>query len=57
MLAIGFGAYGYLNHSMYLNEPNIKEYIRKVKEDEYAVVMGKYITKEERMASVNGAWY
>lgn len=49
MLSIGSGAYGYLNHSMYLNEPNVKEYIRKVNEEEYAVVMGKYITKEERM--------
>ena len=50
MLAIGSGAYGYLNHNMYLNDPDIKEYIRKVKEEEYAVVMGKCVSKEERMA-------
>ncbi|MFF2910173.1 coproporphyrinogen-III oxidase family protein [Paenibacillus sp. NPDC057934] len=49
MLAIGSGAYGYLNHSMYLNEPDIREYIRKVKEETYSVVMGKYVTDQERM--------
>lgn len=49
MLSIGSGAYGYLNYHMYLNEPNINEYMRKVNEEDYAIVMGKFVSEEERM--------
>lgn len=52
MMALGAGAFGYLNHHMYLNEPDLEEYEKKIEEGHMTAVMGTYVSLEERMAKM-----
>jgi oxygen-independent coproporphyrinogen-3 oxidase len=49
MLALGSGAYGFLNNHMYLNEPNISEYVRLCDGGRLPITMGAYADASERM--------
>nr|VFJ46114.1 MAG: oxygen-independent coproporphyrinogen-3 oxidase [Candidatus Kentron sp. DK] len=50
MLALGSGAYGYLNHHMFLNEPDVEKYVAMALEGKIPITMGAYTDKSERMA-------
>lgn len=50
MLSFGSGAYGYMNHHMYLNEPNIERYIQMANAGTIPITMGSYTDRTERMA-------
>lgn len=50
MLAMGSGAYGYMRDHMYLNEPNVNDYIEKIMRGELPIVMGTHVSPRERMA-------
>lgn len=52
MLAAGAGAYGYINNTMYLNEPGPDRYIDSIRAGKLPVVMGTYTEPEERMAKM-----
>lgn len=52
MLALGAGAYGYLDNHMYLNEPDLNQYMKKLEEGQLTMVMGTYVSPEERMAKM-----
>lgn len=47
-LALGSGAYGFLNHHLYLNEPNIERYIELAGSGRLSVAMGSYADEHER---------
>jgi oxygen-independent coproporphyrinogen III oxidase len=49
LLGMGTGAYGYIKNHMYLNEPNIEEYIRTCNAGALPVTAGTYVSPEERM--------
>jgi oxygen-independent coproporphyrinogen-3 oxidase len=49
MMAIGSGGYGFLNNHMYLNEPNINQYIQLCNSGRLPITMGAYADAEERM--------
>jgi oxygen-independent coproporphyrinogen-3 oxidase len=48
MMALGSGAYGFLNHHMYLNEPNINRYIELAASGQLPITMGSYADEHER---------
>ena len=48
LMALGSGGYGFLNHHMYLNEPNIERYIELVGRGELPITMGAYADEHER---------
>ena len=50
MLSLGSGAYGYMNHHMYLNEPNVERYIGLAGAGTIPITMGSYTDAQERMA-------
>jgi len=50
LLALGSGAYGYIKDHMYLNEPNIHEYITRLESGKLPIVSGSYVSPEEKMA-------
>jgi oxygen-independent coproporphyrinogen-3 oxidase len=48
LMAIGSGAYGFLNHHMYLNEPDITSYVERCSSGQMPIVMGAYADEHER---------
>jgi oxygen-independent coproporphyrinogen-3 oxidase len=50
MLSLGSGAYGYLNHHMYLNDPSIEGYIAACTNGRLPITMGCATDTKERMA-------
>lgn len=48
LMALGSGAYGFLNHHMYLNEPNIQQYIAHCEAGRQPITMGAYADEHER---------
>jgi oxygen-independent coproporphyrinogen-3 oxidase len=49
-VAIGSGAYGDLNHHLYLNEPDIERYITMCNQGQNSICVGSYLNEQERMA-------
>lgn len=49
LLALGSGAYGFLNNHMYLNEPNINQYINLSNAGRLPITMGAPVSAYERM--------
>jgi len=50
LLAVGAGAYGYMNDYWYLNEPDVHAYVRAVAKGALPIVAGSPIPAEERVA-------
>lgn len=48
LMALGSGAYGFLNNHMYLNEPNIDAYIERCTAGRLPITMGAYADEHER---------
>jgi oxygen-independent coproporphyrinogen III oxidase len=48
LMALGSGGYGFLNHHMYLNEPNINRYIEQANAGNLTIAMGSYASEHER---------
>ncbi|MGH3900174.1 MAG: coproporphyrinogen-III oxidase family protein [Pseudonocardiaceae bacterium] len=48
LMALGSGAYGFMNHHMYLNEPNIERYIQYCGDERMPITMGAYADEYER---------
>lgn len=48
LMALGSGAYGFLNNHMYLNQPNINRYIESCGAGRLPIAMGAYADEHER---------
>jgi oxygen-independent coproporphyrinogen III oxidase len=48
LMALGSGAYGFLNNHMYLNEPNINNYVKLANSGQLPITMGAYADEYER---------
>lgn len=49
ILAFGSGAYGYIREHSYFNDPVITEYNKKIDVDKSPIIMGTYVSPEEKM--------
>lgn len=48
LMALGSGGYGFVNHHMYLNEPNIGRYIELANAGQLPMTMGSFASEYER---------